>query len=776
MQKTVLAIALASVFSVGSVIASPHSAISNGIITEADKTLEGSIYGGGRFNQTGTYTANQTGVQLNNVKGNAIHIAGGALLIQEKDGSQVQLSYVGGSAENEKAGKLASSVSITNSTLTGTSFILGGGYVSGKSKANNFSSNTTIYGTSVNLDNVDAKDSFVVGGMRVYEGREATINVTNTKVTLTGNSSVKNVIGGSFIGGTRSQYAKMVETGSTHVYLGKDVQVSDYVIGGHYFNFHGTNGKVGETNVVIDGTKLGKETKVIAGNYLQFLGKPNASSQAAKIELNNSNLTITNGSEVGSVYGADYLVKGENNYKPASHVNNVNIAIEGSTIHGDVVGGTFIEGDQTDKATAHVDGNVSIVMSDTTVAGTITSDNMVKDQIVANNSSSSVIDLTNVVAKKVVASKGAIHLSAEGDSTTHIEALDIEDDVKVSFFADGEANDASGGDIKNAIVIGNDNYNGTVEMEEGMYFGAVSGTIKDGVANVTQETNTVMANVLDLASASSLFINRILMNDVRKRLGDLRESQGTHGVWARYDGGKASGNHNLKNEFTTFQAGIDTVPEANAPRFGLAFSYTTADADLNRGSADTDAFSLAFYGTKFYDNGLFWDVIGRMAKVGTDVTVENKKGTLDNVALSLSGELGWRLDLNKQLYIEPQSEITYTYIDADKLDLSGYTYDFDTVNSFIGRLGFATGVKCPDNFGDLYFRVSALHEFAGDASVKGGQSAVHKRDGKDTWVEFGVGGNFNINDTTYVYGDVERTSGAALDTDWRMTVGVRHAF
>lgn len=43
-------------------------------------------------------------------------------------------------------------------------------------------------------------------------------------------------------------------------------------------------------------------------------------------------------------------------------------------------------------------------------------------------------------------------------------------------------------------------------------------------------------------------------------------------------------------------------------------------------------------------------------------------------------------------------------------------------------------------------------------------------------LEYGLGTNFNITDTTYVWADVERTAGSVLDTDWRATVGVRHSF
>ena len=316
--------------------------------------------------------------------------------------------------------------------------------------------------------------------------------------------------------------------------------------------------------------------------------------------------------------------------------------------------------------------------------------------------------------------------------------------------------------------------NVTTDVAEGQYNDGYSANGKDGVVATTK--NSIMSNTLDLASSAPLAMNRLLMNDVRKRMGDLRAAEGTHGVWARYDGGKLSGERGLENDFTTVQVGIDTVPVVDAPRFGVAFAYTKSDTDMLRGSADMDAFSLAFYGTKFYDNGMFVDVIGRMATADTDVTVEGQKGTMDNVALSLSGELGWRFDVTDKFYFEPQAELTYTYVNADKLALGNSSYEFDSVDSLMGRVGFAAGFKCPNNYGDVYVRASAVHEFLGDSAVTGGNGTIHEVDGKDTWVEFGIGANFNINKSTYVYADLERTEGAKLEEDWRANVGVRFAF
>ena len=213
---------------------------------------------------------------------------------------------------------------------------------------------------------------------------------------------------------------------------------------------------------------------------------------------------------------------------------------------------------------------------------------------------------------------------------------------------------------------------------------------------------------------------------------------------------------------------------------GVAFSYTDSDAEYARGDADMKAYSIAMYGTKMFDNGMFFDVIGRMGTADTDMMVDGKhKGTMDNVVLGVSGEVGWRFDVNNMLYVEPQAEMTYSYVNSENLKLGTASYEVDSVNSLMGRLGFAAGLKCPSDRGNVYVRASAVHEFLGDSKISGQNGSatnVYEIDGEDTWVEYGIGANLNLTKSTYVWADVERTSGGALDEDWRATVGVRYAW
>ena len=158
----------------------------------------------------------------------------------------------------------------------------------------------------------------------------------------------------------------------------------------------------------------------------------------------------------------------------------------------------------------------------------------------------------------------------------------------------GNVNSLVGSD-KSLVNVTSGSENVSVHMAEGLEVGEITAKLdKDGnVVNVVEKTNSVQSAVLDLASAAPVSMVRILTNDVRKRLGDIRSAQGTHGAWVRYDGGKLTGDSNYENKFHTVQIGIDTILEADSPRFGVAMSYTKGDSEFARGESDMDAFSLA---------------------------------------------------------------------------------------------------------------------------------------------------------------------------------------
>ena len=406
--------------------------------------------------------------------------------------------------------------------------------------------------------------------------------------------------------------------------------------------------------------------------------------------------------------------------------------------------------------------------------------------ITLDNSSVELIEGSTFDVKGALTSKkGQIVLN---DAKAHtVSVANLSDGSSLEVVATGELNDKLGGDLdafNKAFSIENGADGATVIMKEGLVAGERKAQLdasgKIDASSVAVKVNSIMESTLELGSAVPMMTNRILTNDVRKRMGDLRASEGTYGAWARYDGGKLKGDNHTKTDFNTIQVGADTILADYGTRLGMAFSYTDGEADAARSTADIKAYGLAGYATWMADNGMFVDTVVRLAKFENDLTIDKTfTGSMDNLAFSVSGEFGWRFDINDLIYVEPQAEIMYTRVKGDDFDIGNARYSVDDVDNLTSRLGFASGIKCPNNRGDLYVRASVVHEFLGDSKITGtaaGSTGIVKIDGEDTWVEYGFGGNFNLTKNAYLWADVERTSGATIDTDWRATVGVRYAW
>lgn len=327
------------------------------------------------------------------------------------------------------------------------------------------------------------------------------------------------------------------------------------------------------------------------------------------------------------------------------------------------------------------------------------------------------------------------------------------------------------------VVIGANDMTGRIEAVYDAKGNKISQTEE---VNETNRTLTAIANLPVVAWRAEL-------NDLYKRMGDLRATPYKSGAWVRYNGGKLKwSDGDLENDFHMIQVGIDTMPTENNIRFGTAFSYTKGDADFDGGSADLDTYSLALYGTWLGDKGQYVDVIGRVASIKNDANARSLTGQgkaydgkMDNTGLSLSAEAGWRFALPYNLFIEPQVEATYSYIDSDSFRYGDRKYELQSTDSFIARAGFMAGIQCPDNKGNVYVRASVVHDFLGETDVKVSNAHMSRTVSNDfggAWGEFGIGANVSVSDSTYVYADVEHTTGGEIEEPWRVNFGVRYNF
>ncbi|MBR6625005.1 MAG: autotransporter outer membrane beta-barrel domain-containing protein, partial [Mailhella sp.] len=287
-------------------------------------------------------------------------------------------------------------------------------------------------------------------------------------------------------------------------------------------------------------------------------------------------------------------------------------------------------------------------------------------------------------------------------------------------------------------------------------------------------------------SAVGLHIWRNEINDMNKRLGDLRASKGSkHGLWTRVYNGKARfGSLDVTNKYTAVQLGYD---QQIMPGFWLggAFSYTGGDSDFAKGDGSSDILAFTAYGSYLAENGLFVDVTAKYGFLSNEFDIAlpggiRSKGDYNTNALSFSGELGWHLTpFRCGFFLEPQLEVMYGVVESASYTTStGIGVKQDSAHALIGRAGLMLGWKF-DDFGSAYVCASALRDFKGEADYSFHRDGVTRRlseDLGDSWYEFGVGANCKITDNIHTYVDLETSHGGEVETDYRVNVGLRYTF
>ncbi len=321
-----------------------------------------------------------------------------------------------------------------------------------------------------------------------------------------------------------------------------------------------------------------------------------------------------------------------------------------------------------------------------------------------------------------------------------------------------------------------------VETQDGIIAGKMSakvgadGKIVDStIKTAVQQHNQAVRSMTNL----SLMTWRQENNDMNKRLGEVRASEGSQGIWARMARGQSKyGQQGIKNQYNYYQLGYDSKISDDWI-LGGAFTYTDGNSSYTNGSGTNKHTGFAVYGSNLRDDGSFIDLIAKYAHMKNDFDVNGGVGSGDysTNGLSFSAEYGKRFH-QESYWIEPQAELTYGRVSsADLTTKNGASVHQDSMDSLVGRLGFSLGKDIKQ--GNVYVRASYLYDFQGDTSVtmsKGGAATPFKTDLGGGWWEFGVGTNLDLGHDTHFYLDVETTAGGDVDTPWQWNAGVRYSF
>ena len=324
----------------------------------------------------------------------------------------------------------------------------------------------------------------------------------------------------------------------------------------------------------------------------------------------------------------------------------------------------------------------------------------------------------------------------------------------------------------------------TVTSDANDIIGGYSAKVIDGevvaktIKTVENPTNRAISDMANI----SLMTWRQENNDMNKRLGELRDSKGEHGAWARMARGESKyGSQNVKNQYNYYQVGYDEKLSTN-PNWtvGVALTRTEGTSTFARGTGENKHTGLAIYGSYLSDNGSFVDLIARYARMDNDYSTIGAgvgDASYETNGYSLSAEYGKRFTKDNGFWIEPQVELTYgTVGSVDYLTSKGARVHQDSVDSLVGRLGFSLGKDIKQ--GNVYVRASYLYDFDGEtkATMSGAGTASFEQDLGGGWWEIGVGTNINLSDATHLYFDVEKTYGGNVATPWQWNAGVRWSF
>ena len=372
-----------------------------------------------------------------------------------------------------------------------------------------------------------------------------------------------------------------------------------------------------------------------------------------------------------------------------------------------------------------------------------------------------------------------------------IGQTDADNDIKLAVNATGiNADDISDVDsaltaMKNAVQFSSNTVNSiTNTVAEGAVKGAITQTVNaDGTTStVVQEENTKLS-AFRTVSSMGVMAWRHDMNDLTKRMGELRTSPEGIGSWVRLYGSEQEyGRQDVTTKSTSVQVGSD-YDVGYGWKVGGAFTYTDGSSDYANGSSDNKAYGLAAYGSWLHEGGAFVDVIAKYSRLKSDFDMSVMSGTSKNNAYSASAEFGWYVPFANVAFVEPQAEITYGVVKGDDFTTSnGVAISQKDTKALIGRLGVRTGLHFNENKGVVYARASVLRDFKGESEFTASlvpDSSVRstvKDDIGGTYYEMGIGANYKFADNAYTYVDFERQNGGDVKEKWRWNVGLRYVW
>lgn len=279
------------------------------------------------------------------------------------------------------------------------------------------------------------------------------------------------------------------------------------------------------------------------------------------------------------------------------------------------------------------------------------------------------------------------------------------------------------------------------------------------------------------------------VNNLNKRMGELRDTKGDAGVWARIMNGAGSAGGGYSDNYTHVQVGFDKKHVLDGVDLftGVTMTYTDSSADSDAFSGRTKSVGGGLYASALFNSGAYIDLIGKYIHHDNDYT-----GNFAGLGTKHYGthswyagaETGYRYHLTEDTFIEPQAELVYGNVTGKtfhwkdgNMDLSMKNKDF---NPLVGRTGVEVGKTFSGKDWSVTARAGTSWQFDllnnGETVLRDASGEKRIKGEKDSRMLFNVGMNAQIEDNMRFGLEFEKSAFGKYNVDNAINANFRYTF
>ncbi|ENR8025612.1 serine protease autotransporter toxin SigA, partial [Escherichia coli] len=279
------------------------------------------------------------------------------------------------------------------------------------------------------------------------------------------------------------------------------------------------------------------------------------------------------------------------------------------------------------------------------------------------------------------------------------------------------------------------------------------------------------------------------VNNLNKRMGDLRDTNGEAGAWARIMSGAGSASGGYSDNYTHVQIGVDKKHELDGLDLftGLTMTYTDSHASSNAFSGKTKSVGAGLYASAIFDSGAYIDLISKYVHHDNEYSATFAGlGTKDYSSHSLyvGAEAGYRYHVTEDSWIEPQAELVYGAVSGKRFDWQdrgmSVTMKDKDFNPLIGRTGVDVGKSFSGKDWKVTARAGLGYQFDlfanGETVLRDASGEKRIKGEKDGRILMNVGLNAEIRDNLRFGLEFEKSAFGKYNVDNAINANFRYSF